>query len=329
MRSPNSPPGLDSSHRPRRSAARNWAEYILARACLALAGLLPFPLACHFGTAVIALLVASSAKLRHTAMRNLELAFPELPRAKRKQILQGMCLSLGRMLALIARMHRLTPSTISRYIRYDGLHHFQNAQKQGRGVLFFTAHLGNWELSAFAHGLLTAPMHIVVRPLDNPLLDAYLCRLRARSGNRIISKRESARSILKALQSNQAVGILADQNASAAEGVFITFFGLRACAHAGFARLAARSGASVIPGFALWSEEEGRWILRFYPPVTVTGDTASDTQRLHSQLEQIIRQYPDQWLWIHRRWKTRPPGEPPLYEMSSSNERPARDNRAS
>src|SRR6185437_2647452 len=152
------------------------------------------------------------------------------------------------------------------------------------------------------------------RPLDNPLIDRMVERRRTSSGNRVISKRESARGILKALAANQAVGILIDQNAATDAGVFVDFFGIPACAGAGFAKLAARSGAAVVPGYALWSEEERRYVLRFYAPVEMTGDAARDTQTLHSRLEEVIRTCPDQWLWMHRRWKTRPAGEPPLYE---------------
>ena len=159
-------------------------------------------------------------------------------------------------------------------------------------------------------------MHVVVRPLDNPLIDALVERRRALSGNRPIAKKEAARAILKALAGNEAVGILIDQNSAPEAGVFVDFFGVPACAPAGFAKLAARSGAAVIPGFALWSEKERRYVLRFYPPVPMTGDAARDTQALQSRLESIIREYPDQWLWIHRRWKTRPAGAPSLYESS-------------
>ncbi|MDQ6707517.1 MAG: lysophospholipid acyltransferase family protein, partial [Acidobacteriota bacterium] len=123
-----------------------------------------------------------------------------------------------------------------------------------------------------------------------------------------------ARSILKALRQNEAVGILVDQNASLDNGVFVDFFGIPACSGIGFARIAAHSGAAVIPGFAVWSEVESRYILRFYPQVEITGDAEEDTRRIQKQLEAAIREYPDQWLWIHRRWKTRPPGEPPLYD---------------
>jgi KDO2-lipid IV(A) lauroyltransferase len=109
------------------------------------------------------------------------------------------------------------------------------------------------------------------------------------------------------------VGVLVDQNASAENGVFVPFFGTLACANLTFARLAARSGAAVIPGFATWNESERRYILRFYPEVEMTDDAAEDTRRIQFAVEAAIRETPDQWLWIHRRWKTRPPGEPSLY----------------
>jgi Kdo2-lipid IVA lauroyltransferase/acyltransferase len=147
----------------------------------------------------------------------------------------------------------------------------------------------------------------------NPRLDALVARRRTLSGNHLIEKKDFARRILKALAANQAVGILVDQNTSLEQGVFAEFFGLPASSNAGFARIAAHSGAAVIAGFALWSEQEQKYVLRFYPPLVTTGDVASDTQALQSQLESVIREHPDQWLWIHRRWKTRPPGAPPLY----------------
>jgi KDO2-lipid IV(A) lauroyltransferase len=160
---------------------------------------------------------------------------------------------------------------------------------------------------------MTAPMNIVVRALDNSRIDAMVERRRALSGNRVIEKKDAARGILRALAAKEAVGILTDQNTTLDQGVFVDFFGVKACAGSAFAKIAHHSGAAVVPGFALWSEQERRYILRFYPAVEMSGDVVADTQRIHSQLESVIRQYPDQWLWIHRRWKTRPPGEKSLY----------------
>jgi KDO2-lipid IV(A) lauroyltransferase len=252
-------------------------------------------------------------KLRHAAMRNFELACPELPASERPARVNACFRSLARVLCAVARLPGINRSNVHDWIRYDGYEHFERALALGKGVIFATGHLGNWELSAYAHALMSQPMSFVVRPLDNPLLDALATRLRQMSGNEVISRNAMLRPILRALHSNRAVGILADQNVSLGEGVFVDFFGHKACVDSGLARLAARTGAAVIPGFALWSDAERRFILKFYPPLPVTGDEIADTQSVQSALERAIRDYPDQWLWIHRRWKTRPPGEPPLY----------------
>ena len=221
--------------------------------------------------------------------------------------------SIARMLVSFSRFPRIRRENISSLIRYEGFEYFEEALRKGKGVLFATGHLGNWELSAFAHAFLAAPMHVVVRPLDNPLIDALVERYRGLSGNNILSKRDFVRPMLKALQRNEAVGILVDQNAALGEGVFVNFFGHKACVSPSFAKLAARTGATVIPGFAVWSEDEGRYILKFYPPVLISGEAEADTQRIQSALEHAIRQHPGEWLWLHRRWKTRPAGEKEIY----------------
>jgi KDO2-lipid IV(A) lauroyltransferase len=237
-----------------------------------------------------------------------------LSAAERSAVIDGVFRSIGRVALGFARFPAIRRDNLARSIRCEGAEYFAEGLRRGRGVLFATAHLGNWELSAFAHALFQEPMRVVVRPLDNPLIDRLVERRRGLTGNLPIFKKDSARTILKALAANQAVGILIDQNSTADAGVFVDFFGIPACANTGFAKIAAHSGATVIPGFALWSEEERRYVLRFYPPVEMTGDAARDTATLQARLEEAIRAYPDQWLWVHRRWKTRPEGAPPLYE---------------
>jgi KDO2-lipid IV(A) lauroyltransferase len=288
-----------------RSALRNWAEYLAARLVLWSSRGFP-PVANGYAR----LLDIGVPRLRKTAMRNLALA---LPGADHGRIVDGVFRSIGRLLLSLAHFRSITPDNIDRWIRYEGFEHFAEAKRRGRGVLFATGHLGNWELSAFAHALLAEPMHVVVRPLDNPLIDRLVTGLRTASGNRVIEKKDFARGILKALARNEAVGILVDQNTAPDQGVFVNFFGIAACTNVGIAKIAARTGAAVIPGFALWSDEERRYVLRFYPPVEITGDALEDTRRIHAAVECAIREHPDQWLWIHRRWKTRPPGEPSLY----------------
>ncbi len=294
----------------RRSAVRNAIEYAAALSVLKSLEYAPRPIAERLARGYARLLDLAIPRLRRVAMRNLEFA---LPGRDHKQIADGVFRSIARVLVEVARFPLLTPENVSEWIRYEGYEHYEHALACGRGVLFATAHLGNWELSAFAHALMSTPMDVVVRPLDNPYIDRLVARRRALSGNRIIEKKDFARAILKSLAANKAVGILIDQNASPDAGAFVDFFGVPACAATGFAKIAARSGAIVIPGFALWSETEQRYVLRFYPPVDLTGDPAEDTRRLQAQLESVIREHPDQWLWIHRRWKTRPSGEQSIY----------------
>ncbi len=288
-------------------------EYALAWALIAALRHLPLALAERVARVSVAILDRAVPKLRRIARTNLSFAFPHWTEKQREQNIDGVFATTARMTLMLARLPDLTPANVTRWIHYDGLEHYQTAKACGKGILIATGHLGNWELSAYAHALMTEPMNVMVRPLDNPLIDGMVEKRRAGSGNRLISKREAARSVLKALRANEAVGILVDQNTSLAEGVFVDFFGKAASANAAFVKLAYHSKAIVIPGFALWNEATRNYTLRFYPAVPLSGDLQADTQELHSRLEEIIRRHPDQWMWIHRRWKTRPPGEPTLY----------------
>jgi KDO2-lipid IV(A) lauroyltransferase len=292
---------------------RKRLEYAVAAALLGLLRAVPLKLSYQLGYAAAALLDLLVPKLRKVAAHNLAMAFPELPAAERRLIAAGVFRGVGRVLVALARFPSIHKSNVADWISYQGLEHYQAAKKQGRGVLIATAHLGNWELSAFTHALMTEPMNVMVRPLDNPLVDQLVENRRMLSGNRLIFKKDAARTVLKALKNNEPVGILIDQNTTPSEGVFINFFGKPACAGTAFAKLAYHSQAPVIPGFALWNETTRRYDLHFLPEVPLTGDATEDTQRIHAVLEEVIRRHPAQWLWIHRRWKTRPPGEPAFY----------------
>jgi KDO2-lipid IV(A) lauroyltransferase len=297
----------------RRSAVRNVLEYVAALCVVKSLEWTPRSLADRLARGYVRLLDLALPRLRRTALRNLSLALPETGAAERREIADSVFRSIARVMLTFARFPALRRENLDRWIRSEGTEFVEQAFRRGRGVLFATAHLGNWELSAFAHALFRAPMHVVVRPLDNPFIDRLVERRRALSGNRPIFKKDFARAILKALAANEAVGILIDQNATLDSGVFVSFFGVPACASTGLAKIAAHSGATVIPGFALWNQDERRYVLRFYPPVEITGDAARDTQALQGRLEEVIRGNPGQWLWIHRRWKTRPPGEAAIY----------------
>jgi Lauroyl/myristoyl acyltransferase len=300
---------------------KEWLEYALAWSVLKSVGWLPRWLARAAGAKFARLLLALTPKLRMTAEFNLRLAFPDWTDQQREATLRGMTRSLGWMAAEFARMPRYTRQNIESLIVLDGNENFLDGQRRGKGVLFLTAHIGAWELSSYAHALYGYPLHYMARPLDNTLLDALVNRYRGLSGNARIFKNESARTMLKILKDAGTIGILADQNTMPQEGVFVDFFGTPACTTAGIARVALHTGAAVVPGYAVWDATLNKYRLRFEPPLDLlrTGDPERDirenTQRFAKVTEDIIRKYPEQWAWIHARWKTRPQGEPPLYDF--------------
>lgn len=282
------------------------AVALLLRLILFLAARLPL----GFSQAIANLFDALVPKLRRTALHNLHMA---LPSTNPVPITDGVFAGLARLLYWFSRFPTLNAGNIHSLVEYEGFEHYQEAKSRGKGILFATGHLGNWELSAFAHALLTEPMNVVVRPLDNPHVDALVKRYRSLSGNRILDKQDFLRCILKALANNEPVGILIDQNTLPENGTFVPFFGIPASTGTTFAKLAAKTGAAVIPGYLLWHPQRSKFILHFDPVFPITGDTTQDTAALALHFEGVIRQYPDQWLWLHRRWKSRPPGEPNLY----------------
>jgi KDO2-lipid IV(A) lauroyltransferase len=284
-----------------RSRFRNGLEFAAFRFVLATLAVPPLAIAYRLGSFYSKALDRLIPRLRRVALSNLESALPELSPSARDALADGAFASIGRILVSFARFPRIDRNNVNAWIRCEGIEHVDAALANGRGLLFATGHLGNWELSAFAFALMHRPIRMVVRPLDNPLIDALVTRYRGLSGNQSIDKREYARGILQSLARNEMVGILADQHVQ--DGALIDFFGQPAATSTGLAKLAARTGAQVIPGFALWSPAEKKYVLRFYPPVEITGDALADTQRVQAAIEAAIRQYPDQWLWMHRRWK--------------------------
>ncbi len=303
----------------RRSPVRNWVEYAVAWPVLKALEWLPLPAARLLARFLGAAAHTLTPKWRRTADRNLRLAFPDMNESRRSEIVGGVYRHLGRVLLSFARLPRIREDNIKQWLEYQGYEHYADAHKKGLGVMFLTAHLGDWEISAHGHCLYGHPMHVVGRPLDNPYLDRYVEGRRIVSGNRLIPKQEFGRRALRALRANEAVGVLVDQNAAGEDGVFVDFFGHKARATSGQVRIAMRTGTPIVPGFAFWNEGRGIHILRFSAPVQMANsgeqaaDLAENTQRCQRVIEQAIREYPDQWLWIHRRWKTRPPGEPDLY----------------
>jgi KDO2-lipid IV(A) lauroyltransferase len=259
-------------------------------------------------------------RLRHVGERNLELALPEIPAADRTRILRRLFRNLGWQLVEFCRMPRYTVQNTQGWIRTEGLGNYLAAQARGKGVLVLTGHLGGWELSSFYHSLMGHPMGMVIRRLDNRLLDEYVNSVRCLHGNRVLHKDDFARGLLTAMRSGETVGILMDTNMTPPQGEFVKFFGITACTASGLARVALKTGAAVVPGFLVWEAAERQYVLYFAPALKFAesddreADILAATQQCNDVLESWIRRYPDQWLWIHRRWKTRPPGEPGLYD---------------
>jgi Kdo2-lipid IVA lauroyltransferase/acyltransferase len=296
------------------NVVRNWAEYAAARVMVATLRFPPRKVAEKLARGYAGLLDRAVPRLRRTAMRNLELAMPKLPMSERERIADGVFRSIARVFVGVARLPDLTPRNIHKWIVHEGLENLREAQARGKGVLIATGHLGNWEFSVNAHTLLCGDtMSVVVRPLDNPRIDDFVQRRRQMFGNRITGKKEFVRSLLVALKAGETAAMLVDQNNMLDQGVFVDFFGIPARTGTSFAKIAAHTGAAVVPGFALWSEAEKRYRLKFYPAVKMTGDIAEDTRRVQAAVERAIREAPDQWLWVHRRWKARPEGEADLY----------------
>ncbi len=298
---------------------RTYIEYAAAWIILKGVSLAPRGFALKAGLAVGALAHLVLPHLRRHAEINLRLAFPDLDERERARIRRGAFRNLGRLLGEISRFPRLNRENISSIVTYDGLENYLNAVAEGRGVILLTGHIGAWELSVYAHSIYGHPMSYLARRVDNPLVERLAESYRARYGNRSIDKKGSVREILKTLKSGGVVGILADLNTSREEGVFCDFFGVEACATAGVATLALRTGAVVLPGYLIWDDRARVHRLRFESPVETinTGnqkdDVIANTARYTKVLESIIRRHPDQWLWIHRRWRTRPEGEPEIY----------------
>jgi len=300
---------------------REWFEYAAVWVILKVLGAMPRSMGRGLAAGVARTMYALLPKLRKTAEFNLRLAFPEWGNGQRDAVIRGMVQNLGWMAAEFARLPRYTKENIEEVVILDGHENFLEGQRRGKGVLYLTGHIGAWELSSFAHALYGFPLHYMARPLDNPRVDGLVNRYRCLSGNRPVFKNESARSLLKILRDAGTVGILADQNTMPEEGVFVDFFGTPACTTTGLARVALHTDAAVVPGYAYWDAGVGKYRLRFEPVVELSrsGDTERDvlvnTQKFAKVIEEIVRKYPKQWVWVHARWKTRPPGEAGLYDF--------------
>ncbi|MEW6130821.1 MAG: lysophospholipid acyltransferase family protein [Acidobacteriota bacterium] len=305
----------------KRSAFRNWLEYIPAYLLLKFLGALPRQTAISIGQKTARLLYRLNKKLQFVGHRNLQMAMPELNASEREKILAGVCDNLGRLLGEFSQFPKLTRANIGELVIYDGLENYLQAAAKGKGVLLLTGHIGAWELCAFAHGMYGYPLRFLVRPLDNPLLDKLISSYRELADNSVINKNKSVRDVLTTLRRGKNVGLLIDINTLSDQGVFCDFFGIPACSTTGLAVFALRSDAPVVPGFLNWNEKLKKHVLRFEAeiPLIRTGDFKEEVQlntaRFMRAIEEQVRRFPEQWLWIHRRWRTRPEGKSDLYSQ--------------
>ena len=306
----------------RKSSLQVRIEYVAARVALSILGLLWRGAAVWLATRIMLVLPVVLSKLKATGMRNLEIAFPEKNIAERAAILRGTFENLGRVLGDLSQFHKYDRERLAELIDYeldDTSRELYEHQQEGQGVLITTGHLGNWEMLVLGFAALYEPISYLARPLDNPMLDDMLNEKRTRFGNNPISKTNSAMLAARILRDGGILGVLADVNAHPKEGVFVSFFGKPACTSSGAAMLARRSNALIFPTFCVWEKEKRRY--RFVHGSVIkpahTGDRKQDiiatTAAYTAEIEKLIRQYPEQWMWIHKRWKTRPPGQPSPY----------------
>jgi KDO2-lipid IV(A) lauroyltransferase len=295
-------------------STRHRLEGAVAAACSAVLRLLPRGAALRLGAGLGRMLGRLDRRHVAIAVENLRLAFPEWSAARRSDVARSVYVHFGRILFDILWFAGRSPRAMLSFVDFEGIEHFHAAAKAGQGILYVTAHLGNWEVHAVGHSLLYEPFGVVARPLDNPLLDARLRAFRCAGGNTVIYKRHALGHILRFLRGGGAVAILIDQNVNADEGIFVEFFGRPAATTTAAAALALKTGCQVLPVRAVL-RKDGRYRLICEAPLRweSSGDRRDDiariTQDLSRRIEQWIRETPEQWLWIHRRWKTRPPEE--------------------
>jgi KDO2-lipid IV(A) lauroyltransferase len=294
-------------------------EYIPARIILFGLGLLPPHLAISVGKSLGRIAYSLAGRLRRTGHRNLELAFPEKSEQERDEIVRACFISLGRILGLFSQFSTRSAETLRQLFDINGLEHLSSAKAQGKGVICFTAHLGAWELTALSLSLFDYPISFLVRRIDNDLVERLIDKSRQRFGNKTLDKLSAARSMVKTLRSGELLGLLTDLNTLDDEAIFVDFFGVPAATNFMVAKLALRTNSPIVPIFAPWDEARERYVVTIYPPIRPkpTGNEDDDVRALTTQLSRTIEDqilhHPGQWLWIHKRWKTRPPGGPAIY----------------
>ena len=304
----------------KRNQFQNKAELLAVRSLLGAIGALPLETSIRFGESFGRFLAKRFPKLQKTARRNLEIALPELSKKEKEKIIHGTFESLGRHLGFVSHFKKFKHEDIHGLIEVVGKEeNFDKAYAEGNGVLFFTGHFGSWEVFNLLPPAFGFGMNILVRRIDNPLVEDFVNQMRTRFGSITLDKTKSARTMFRVLRKGNLLGILADLNVQEKEGVFVDFFGVPASTTTSIAKLALATNAAVLPAFAVWEESKQKYVVYLETPVEYekTGDAERDilvlTQKITDVIEKYVRKYPEQWLWIHKRWNTRPKGEKSLY----------------
>lgn len=300
---------------------RTFLEYAAVKSVLVTLGKLPPRVAYEVGRSLGRLAYFFAGDLKRTGEINLRLAFPEKSDEERTRLLRECFESLGRELGLFSQMASRSREELKGLIEVQGWENFETARAaRSEHLIYYTGHLGAWEMTSFSVSVLGYPFTFLVRRIDNPRIEQLVDSVRTRFGNKTIDKLSAGRSMLKILRSGEtALGLLPDLNTLDDEAIFVDFFGVPAATTFLIAKFALRTNTPLIPFFAPWSEEKGKYLLIVDTPIPAesTGDEEADVRRVTNAVTQAvekhIRQFPGQWLWIHKRWKTRPPGEPPIY----------------
>jgi KDO2-lipid IV(A) lauroyltransferase len=295
----------------KKATLRHRAEYGLVVIVQSVVRVLPDAMTRAIGTFIGLTFYAIDGAHRRLAVSQLRAAFPTRDPAECRAIARATFAHFGRLLVALLRFSTLGPDQIRARVEFEGEDRVRHALGAGKGALIFTGHFGFWELQGLAHPLVLPPMSVLARPLDNPLLHDLLERARRATGNRVIYRQGAVRSILRALSADECVAVLIDQHIATSEAVKVDFFNRPVSTTSAVATLALRTGAAVVPAFAL-PLSGGRYRLIYEPPVELppadTADPIRDlTQRCTDVLEMYVRRHPHLWLWMHRRWRDQEP----------------------
>ena len=296
---------------------KDWLEYAAVRGLIVLVGLLPAAAVDRVGALLGAVFYAFDRAHRRVAERNVAAAFPGRPAAEQQVIVRAAFAHFGRLLFALLKFSTLSPEAMLARVEFEGEERVRAAYAQGKGVLFVTGHFGFWELQAMVHALKLPPMAVLARALDNRHLNGLLERIRTRTGNTVLYRQGTIRRAMRLLAAGQGVGVLIDQHIMSRDAIYVDFFGRPAATTSAVAALALRTGARVVPLFAL-PLGNGRYRMIYEHPVEPPAADSENavhefTQRCTDVLEMYVRRHPELWLWMHRRWRDN--GEVPARDM--------------